>query len=214
MKHSKPKLLAPREIDWKMRRVDSAETSMATLGDGRVELVIDHALLNDVTPTMLHWWFTTLSEDMEWKGRIIPRYHVWHPVDHISFQVVRRSPDGSVGPGSRFHITEAFGGNLNYLIDQVVDIPRLDESGITLEQRRFGTVVMRLSHTFTAMPGGTLYHTRMLLGAERGLLMKPLSHMIRDRIFSAERRQAWIKHNIEEVGNLCHFLPSLYVSQG
>lgn len=213
MRHRKPRLLPPREIDWEMNSVDSAKTSMTSLEDGRVELVIDHAVLTDVTPTMLAWWFRTASEEMEWKGRIIPRYHLWHPVDHISLEVVHRSPDGSVGPGSRFHIIEAFGGNLDSLIDQVVDVARLDESGLTLEQRRFGTVVMRLTHTFSVVPGGTQYHTRMLLGAERGLLMKPLSHMIRDRIFSPQRRRAWIKHNIEEVGNLPHFLPDLYASK-
>lgn len=197
-----------------MRSVDSANTTRSVLGDGRIELTISHALLDGVTPRMLQWWFTTLSEDMEWKGRWVPRYHIWHPVDHISVSVVSRSPDGSIGPGSKFHIIEAFGGNMDYLLDQVVDVPRLDEGGISLELQRFGSTIMRLDHTFAAEGGGTRYHSCMRLGAESGLIIKPLSHLIRNRIFSDNRASAWLKHNVEEVGNLPHFLPALYDRRG
>jgi len=209
-----PRLLAPRQIDWTMRALDTARTSVGKLEDGRVELVIEHARLEGVTPAMLHWWFQTASEDMEWKGSIIPRYHVWHPVDHIQLEVVRRAADGTVGPGSRFHIVEAFGGDLANLVDRVVDVPRLDAGGITLEVRLLGRAIMRLAHTFTATEGGTGYHSRMLLGAESGLVMKPLSHAIRDRVLSDDKARAWLLHNVEEVGNLPHFLPSLYEARG
>lgn len=204
-----PKLLPPRPIDWEMRPLESARTRRETLDDGRLELTIDHARLDGVTPRMLHWWFRTAWQDMEWKGRTYPRYLIWHPIDHIRLTIAKRNAAGEVGPGAKFHIVEAFAGNLDYLVDQVVDVPRLDEGGITLEVRILGKTLMQLSHTFTGEPGGTRYHTRMRLGADSGIL-KPISAVVRQRKFSDEKAHAWLKHNVEEVGNLPHFLPALY----
>jgi len=208
----RPELLPPRTIDWEMRPLSSAKTAIRTLDDGRLELTISHARLPGVTPAMLHWWFRTASETMEWKGKTCPRYHVWHPVDHISLTVVRRSPDGTVGPGSRFHIVEAFGGNPDFMVDQVVDVPRLDEGGISLEVRALGQPVMQLSHTFTPEGDGTRYDTRMLLGATG--FLRPVAALMRRRRFPPEKARAWLKHNVEEVGNLPHFLPALYARAG
>jgi hypothetical protein len=192
-----------------MRALATARTESSVCADGRLELRIDHAPLEGVTPKMLRWWFQTASEDMMWRGRTIPRYHLWHPVDHIQLSVVRRARDGTVGPGAKFHIVEAFGGNLAYLVDQVVDVARLDEGGITLEVRVANKVVMQLAHTFEAGADATLYRTRMVIGAESGLL-KPLSRLIRWRKFPTAKAGAWLKHNVEEVGNLPYFLPELY----
>ena len=100
-------LLPPRPIDWEMRSLSSAETSIRTMDDGRKELLIRHEELEAVTPEMLLWWFHHLEETMEWHGAIVPRYHVWHPIDHIQFSVERRAVDGSVGPGAKWHIVEA-----------------------------------------------------------------------------------------------------------
>jgi hypothetical protein len=199
----------PLAIDWKMRPVSSGETASRELDDGRPELVIEHAPLEGVTPKMLDWWFRTASQDMQWRGRTIARYRVWHPRDHISLTVVARNRRGEVGAGSKFHIVEAFDANLDYLVDQVVDIARLDQGGITLEVRVLGRAVMRLSHEFEARGGDTLYHTRMVLGLDRGLL-KPVAHAIRKRRFPPAKAGAWLVHNVEEVGNFPHFLPDLF----
>ncbi len=208
MPRRKPELLPPRSIDWEMRPLSSATTAVRTLDDGRLELTIAHAPLPGVSPKMLHWWFRTASETMEWKGQVIPRYLVWHPVDHISLTVVRRSKDGTVGPGSRFHIVEAFGGNPDFLVDQIVDVARLDEGGLTLEVGALGRPVMQLAHTFTSEGEGTRYDTRMLHGATG--FLRPVAAVMRRRKFPPEKARAWLKHNVEEVGNLLHFLPALY----
>jgi hypothetical protein len=205
----RPQLAPPRAIHWQMRQLSSARTTSETLADGRLELRIEHAPLEGITPKMLHWWFQTASEDMHWRGRTIPRYHLWHPIDHIQLRVVRRARDGSVGPGAKFHIVEAFAGNLDYLVDQVVDIARLDAGGITLEVRALGKTFMQLAHTFEADAGATLYRTRMLIGIDRGVL-KPVSRVMRRRKFPSAKAGAWLKHNVEEVGNFPHFLPELY----
>jgi hypothetical protein len=212
MAHEQWKLLPPRPIDWEMRPVSSAETSARTLEDGRKELKIRHEELEAVTPEMLLWWFHHLEETMEWHGAIVPRYRVWHPIDHIHFSVERRAPDGSVGPGAKWHIVEAFGGNLDFLLDERPDVVRLDTGGITLEDRALGQTLLRLKHTFTPTPLGTRYETRMRVGLSSAFL-RPISRALLQRRFSDAKAEAWLKHNIEEVGNLSHFLPKLYVNE-
>jgi hypothetical protein len=212
MEHEQWKLLPPRRIDWEMRPVSSAETSVRTLDDGRKELMIRHKELEAVTPEMLLWWFHHLEETMEWHGAVVPRYHVWHPIDHIHFSVERRAPDGSVGPGAKWHIVEAFGGNLDFLLDERPNVIRLDTGGITLEGRALGQTLLRLEHTFTPTPLGTLYETRMRVGLSSAFL-RPISRALLQRRFSDAKAEAWLKHNIEEVGNLSHFLPKLYVNE-
>jgi len=199
----------PLAIDWKMRAPATAKTTSQLLEDGRLELRIEHAPLEGVTPQMLVWWFRTASQDMQWRGQTVSRYRVWHPRDHISLTVVARNRQGEVGAGAKFHIVEAFDANLEYLVDQVVDVARLDESGLTLEVRALGRTAMRLSHDFEARGGDTLYHTRMLLGFDGGVLA-PLGRFFRKRRFPPAKAGAWLIHNVEEVGNLPHFLPDLY----
>jgi hypothetical protein len=40
-------------------------------------------------------------------------------------------------------------------------------------------------------------------------LLYPVNRYLRRRIFRPEMDEAWVKHNIEEVGLLEHILPSL-----
>ena len=212
MAHEQWKLLPPRPIDWEMRPVSSAETSVRTLDDGRKELIIRHQELETVTPEMLLWWFHHLEETMEWHGAVVPRYHVWHPIDHIHFSVERRAPDGSVGPGAKWHIVEAFGGNLDFLLDERPNVVRLDTGGITLVGRALGQTLLRLEHSFTPTPLGTRYETLMRVGLSSAFL-RPISRALLQRRFSDAKAEAWLKHNIEEVGNLSHFLPKLYANE-
>jgi DAPG hydrolase PhiG domain len=210
MMPTKWKPLPPRPITWAMKPLDSAETSVKTLSDGRLELTIRHDLVKGVTPAMLGWWFRNIEGTIEYEGRTYPRYHVWHPIDHIHYETPHRAPDGSAGPGSRFHIVEAFGANPQFLINSVADVPRNDDGGITLSVRRFGVEVMRLEHTFAAAPGGTTYRSTMRVGAEGGPARWIVNRGIVPRLFSETKGRAWLKHNVEEVGNLEFFLPALY----
>ena len=87
MAHERWQLLSPRPIDWGMRSLSNAETSVRPSDHGRKELMIRHEELEGVTPEMLLWWFQHLEETMEWHGAIVPRYHLWHPIGHIHFSV-------------------------------------------------------------------------------------------------------------------------------
>ena len=61
----------PRPIDWSLRPLESAETELCHLRDGRRELRIRHAPLHGITPAMLRWWFLHIEGTVEVQGRIV-----------------------------------------------------------------------------------------------------------------------------------------------
>lgn len=211
MASTKWKPLTPRPFNWAMKPLASAETGVKTLDDGRLEFTIRHDIVKGVTPAMLGWWFRNIDGTMEYGGQTYPRYLVWHPIDHIHYEVARRAPDGTAGAGARFFIVEAFGANPDFLVNSVADIPKNDDTGITLSVRKLGMEVMHLEHTFTQVQEGTLYQSRMHVGTNVVLARFLVNRLLR-RIFTEEKGRAWLKHNVEEVGNFEFFLPALYAA--
>jgi hypothetical protein len=71
-----------------MKPVASARTTRKNLESGQLELTIDHDTILGVTPAMLRWWFENLGSDMRVGGQTYPRYLLWHPRDHIHWELV------------------------------------------------------------------------------------------------------------------------------
>ena len=142
---------------------------------------------------------------MEYLGRIYPRYLVWRPLDHVAYE--RRGP---AGQGSVFHSTEVFGRNPRFFTEIFAHDEQCDKQGLTLVERWGGAEVGRLHHSFTAVAGGTQYDTRGIIGSSGSLSGWVINRVLRPYIFSDEKAQAWLRHNVEEVGNFEHFLPELY----
>lgn len=214
MAKAKWNILPQRPVSWTMKLFSSAETSESVLRDGRLELHIQHDVIRGVTPQMLAWWFRNIEGEMELGGQMYPRYLVWHPIDHISFKVVKRLPDGSVGVGSQFHIVEAFGGDMRHLLDQVFHVQQLDDTGIVLETHVMGRAVLRLHEEFVPVEGGTQYNVRAILGLSSWIGRAGLNRIMLPRRFPSDKRKAWLKHNVEEVGNFQFFLPELHREAG
>jgi hypothetical protein len=210
-----PIIPPPRPIDWPLRPLESAETELHHLGDGRLELRIRHAPLHGITPAMLRWWFLHIEGTVEVQGRTYPRYLVWHPRDHIHWALARPAPDGSAGVGARFRIVEALGRNPAYLVDSVEEVERLDERGIALTRRLLGEEVFRLEHEFLYVPGegATRYLSCMRLGTASLLGRAVVNRVIRRRLFPEAMGRAWLRHNVEEVGTFEQFLPGLYAQE-
>jgi hypothetical protein len=196
-----------------MKPLSSAETECRYLDDGRLYLHIRHDVLRGVTPRMLVWWFQHLEGDIEIGGRTYPRYHVWHPVDHIDVRYARRRPDGTIGPGAQIHIREAFAGNPDYLVDIVSTIEKLDETGFAHGPRHLGISLARLEYAFTPVSGGTLYENSMTIGPEQPMLRSVFNTLVRPRVYPDHKARAWLTHNVEEVGNFEFFLPELYARE-
>lgn len=195
-----------------MKPLESAKTTLTQLPTGQLEMTIAHDVVRGVTPAMLRWWFEHLGETMEHQGAVYPRYLVWHPVDHIHWELVRRGPDGSTGRGAYFRIVEAFGGNPDYYVDSTELVEKCDEEGLSLSRRILGVEVFRLEHRFTPCPEGTRYDSRMVVGAAAPGVGPLFNRLVLPRVFTEEMGRAWLRHNVEEVGNFEHILPPLYAA--
>lgn len=196
-----------RPVLYPLRSLGSATVSYLDLPHRRRRVTIDHRPLRGVTPAMLLDWFTHLGETMSYGGALIDRYLAWHPVDHIHWELAREAPTGGAGDGARFRMVEAFGDRPEYKIDETARVEKLDETGIRLVKRIGGVPVMQLEHTWSAGSDGAHYVTVMDLGVRSGLL-SPINRVAWQR-FPADKLRAWVKHNIEEVGQLEYLLPQL-----
>jgi hypothetical protein len=196
-------------ISWNPKPVDSARSGIEVLPDGRLRCWIEHDTLRGVTPPMLNWWFQHLEGDMDFEGQRLPRYRVWHPLDHVEVSYVRRLPDGSVGAGAQLHIVEVFGGDPRYRVDAVSDIVRLDEQGFRHRPRWHGLRMAAMDYRFEAVPGGTRYVNSLTVGLASPWA-RSLNALMRRFVFDRARAKAWIRHNIEEVGQFERFLPALF----
>lgn len=196
--------------DWQGRPIDSARWSLTRLADGRLRMTIAHAPLRGITTAMLDWWFRNIGGTMDWQGREVSRYHLWHPRDHIHWALARPAPGGMIGPGAVFRIVEAFQANPRYRIDVQERVTALSPDGITLEGRVLGLRVTRLAHRFMALDEGTQYDSVLEVGLAAPILGPVLNRRVLHHRFPEDMGRAWIAHNIEEVGQFEQFLPDLY----
>lgn len=202
----------PRPVLWPLRPVESAEVDIKVLRDGRRRISIEHAELRGVTPEMLVWWFGHIEGEMEYAGRRWPRYLVWHPLDHISYEVVNRS-DRGVGPGTQLHIREAFQRNPANLLDVTATAERLDSEAAIIGSRMFGVPALRLINKFERTDTGTRYVAVMVIGTDSWLGRWGLNWLIRSLILPGDKARAWARHHVEEIGNLENFLAALYAHE-
>ena len=207
-------LPTPLPLAWSPKPLCSARTTDTRLPDGRRELTIEHDLIRGVTPRMIHWWFTHIAGTMEVDGREWPRYRVWHPRDHIHWALARPTREGAAGRGAAFRIVAAFGHDPAHYVDTTDEVEKLDETGIRLVRWLGGTVIGSLEHWFSPAPEGTHYRSRMLLGTGVPIVRGPINGALRRWIFTEAMGPAWLKHNVEEVGNFEQFLPGLYARCG
>jgi hypothetical protein len=196
-----------RPVIYPLRAVDTATVHCSDHPRGRRRITIDHRPLAGITPTMLLDWFTHLGGTIAYGGEIIDRYLAWHPIDHITWELARPAPGGGAAEGARFRMVEAFGGRPEYKIDEIARVEKLDETGIRLVKRIAGIPVFQLEHTWSAGSGGAHYVTVMDLGV-RSAALSPANKFVRRR-FPQDKVRAWVKHNIEEVGQLEYLLPQL-----
>ena len=196
-----------RPVVFPLRAVETAAVRYTAAPHHRRRITIDHRPLAGVTPQMLLDWFTHLDETIEYGGAVINRYLAWHPIDHILWELARPAPGGGAGEGALFHIVEQFGGNPDYRIDITDRVEKLDETGLRLVQRIAGIQVFQLEHTWSSCAQGTHYVSVMDIGA-RAAILSAGNRYAKQR-FPDEMARAWVRHNIEEVGQLEHLLPPL-----
>ena len=125
-------------------------------------------------------------------------------------ELVRRLPDGSVGPGAWIRLREYLGANRRYEVNIRTAIEKLDEQGFIHNPVVHGiSGIARMEYTFTPVAGGTLYENCLIVGGASGW-RRWLNPLIERFVFTHEQGVAWLRHNIEEVGLFERFLPDLY----
>jgi hypothetical protein len=194
-----------------MKELSTAETSIQELPDRRIELRIKHELIRGVTPAMLVWWFRSFPTGrLDYGGELVSLYRVWHPRDHIRLDMLRRARDGSPGvsKGAKVAISERIGAKPSRVVARVA---QMDEAGLHLVIRRGLLKLAELRHTFEETPEGTLYRSRLVIGSTLPGIGKLINAAARKR--ASETGKAWLRHNVEEVGNFQFFLPQLYAEQ-
>uniref|UniRef100_A0A5Q5BJI3 DAPG hydrolase PhiG domain-containing protein n=2 Tax=unclassified Mycobacterium TaxID=2642494 RepID=A0A5Q5BJI3_MYCSS len=196
-----------RPVLYPLRAVDTATVEIIDAAHHRRRVTIDHRPLDGVTPAMLLDWFTHLDGTVLYGDEVIDRYLAWHPIDHIRWELARPAPGGGAADGAWFRMVEAFGGRPEFTIDEVARVEKLDATGIRLVKRVAGVVVFQLEHTWSAGKDGAHYVTVMDLGA-RSALFAPVNRLV-TRHFPDDKMRAWVRHNIEEVGQLEYLLPAL-----
>jgi hypothetical protein len=199
----------PLPIDWIKKPVENASSGVEVLKDGRIFCWIKHEIVRGVTPKMLVWWFKHLEGTVMIDGVAHNRYRVWHPKDHLFAEYTKKNPDGTVGVGSVIHLAEMLDARPEYLVHIYTEITKLDETGYIHRPRIHGLKLAEMKYDFKELRGGTRYTNSLTVGY-RGWLGRLLNPLIRRFVFDEARGKAWIKHNVEEVGNFESFLPRLY----
>jgi hypothetical protein len=202
--------MKPRPVLHPLRPVDTAVVRYHRFPHLRRRVTIDHRPLRGVTPRMLLDWFTHIGETMRYGDEVIPRYLAWHPLDHIHWELARPAPGGGAGEGARFRIVEQFRAiddDRIFPVDVIDRVEKLDETGIRLVTRLAGVVVFQLEHTWSVGQDGAHYVSVLDVGA-RSALWTPVNRMLTRR-FPDDMARAWVRHNIEEVGQFEHLLPRL-----
>jgi hypothetical protein len=200
----------PRNLPWPLKPIESAKTSLTYDEFGRMVMHIEHDILKGITPEMVAWWFGNIGGEMDVEGLQINKYLVWHPLDHIHWQLAQPGSHGGATIGAKFRIVEAFGRNPDFYIDITDTVTRLDVSGITLVGYTLGLELSRLNHDFAHIDGDTRYRSTLSIGTTLPILRAILNPLIHDMMFTEAMGRAWLRHNVEEVGLLEHIVPRIY----
>jgi hypothetical protein len=206
----------PLDVPWSLKPINSANFQMQTLEDGRTEYAIEHDVIRGVTPAMIVWYLNHMTDMIEVGGQRVQQYRLWHPRDHIALSYLKPSVDGeNFGSGAQVRIQEAFQANPKYAINIKAHVEYLDETGFAHHETLAGIQAARMDYSFTQTEEGTLYKNALTVGVKGySLIAKFVNYIVAPRVFPQEKGEAWIQHNIEEVGAFESFLPELYAQKG
>lgn len=200
----------PRPQFWNYPSIDEAKYFTEVTADGKLRIEIEHPALVGVTPKMLSWWYQHLASGFATiEGKSYSYYHLFHLSEHGQTRIISAATDGSVGmgKGAIVYRQEKFGSYLSKGQGRVLEF---SDSGFTIEPI-FGPLSFgKIHHKFIESQNGSRYSVSILLGSDLPILGQLISYYIRVKQFPPDVVQEWIRHQVEEVGSLVHFLPDLY----
>jgi hypothetical protein len=212
------RLPPPRPVLWPLRPAESADVSEQRRA-GQTVLTIQLAPLRGITPEMLPGWLVESARarlDGVCRRDLSPLRRVASARPHL---VRRRRADDTdddaptVAAGTRLHMVEALGRDPAAVLDLHVRVRHLDGQSAVVERKVVGTSVVRLENELAASPRGAQYVTRMTLGDPTPPARLHLNRVAHAKALPPWKREKWIRHHIEEIGNLVNFLPDLFRSR-
>lgn len=200
----------PRELPWEVPDHKLAVKGYDYLPDGRISVITHHLPLPDITPEMLAWFYQQLpvaSVDLD--GTSYPLYHLFHPTEHGRLWVAKAAVDGTPGmaEGSTIVREEWFGEFDSRGKARIVEY---SNSGFTAVAEAAGIEIGMVEHRYSIVNGETSYVVHATLGSDLPVIGALVNAYIRNRVFTPEMMAQWMRHQVEEVGSLVHFLPQLY----
>jgi quinoprotein glucose dehydrogenase len=208
-----PKHDAPRNLPWPLMPVTRAVTAHEVLPDGRIHLTIEHHPLAGVTPEMLAWWYRVLPiSEVEFDGARRPMYHLFHPTEHGRIWIDEPASDGMPGAGAGAVVAryEWFGP---YESEGAARVVELSPRRFVVQPVMAGLAFGEIRHEWGVSSRGATYVVDTVIGVDWPIVGRWVNSLLRRRIFTDEMLREWERHQVEEVGLLPHFLPTLYAGR-
>ncbi len=192
-----------------LRRPASATMWRFPVARGGIRVVIEHEEIDSVTPEMLEWWFTHFPYiDILLPDRqVVSAYRLWHPFDHRRVSVKQHSLSGQLGMavGARVELESSWG---KFARNSTLRVRRMDAGGYLAQVVAGPWIIAAIKETFERTNKGTRCVTSLTLQSRFSAYLLAS----RTRRFTQSVVDAWVKHKIEEIGNLQRILPQLYYS--
>lgn len=204
-------LPSPVEFDWPLRGLEEAETVFTQNRDGRIVLEVHHPVVAGVTAEMVEWWFGVYAHlKVRIDGEVFGAFNLWHSRDHKYLRRADAGWSGPLKPGDCVALSEVYGPRQEYSNKETVQIVRLDRQGFGLRAIRLGLTVADLSYAFEDAPDGLKVSTRLCVGVANGWTKTLINQVFVPLLFDEKKTEAWMLHNVQEVGNWVNFLPALF----
>lgn len=203
----------PRDLPWPLVDHELAEKGYEYLPDGRIRIVTHHLPLPGITPAMLAWFYRQLPiSTVDLDGTTYPLYHLFHPTEHGRLTVLEPAPNGTPGMarGAVIMREEWFG---EYDSRGAALISAFSDQGMTALARTAGLEVGMIEHRYSVVEGETRYVVQATIGSTAPLIGGFINAYLRQRVFTPGMMAQWMRHQVEEVGSLVHFLPELYAQR-
>jgi len=162
---------------------------------------------------MLAWWYRVLPlSEVEFDGALRPMYHLFHPYEHGRIWVEAPAADGQPGVGAGGVVAryEWFGPYDSEGAARVIELsPRRFVTRPTMAGVTFGEI----RHDWAASAQGATYTVDTIIGVDWPVVGPWVNALLRRYVFSEGMLREWKRHQVEEVGLLPHFLPTLYAQR-
>jgi hypothetical protein len=198
----------PRDFPWPLTPFRDEMYSATIRQDGKLEILLQHDVLPEVTPAMLAWWYQQLPLGAYQTGdKTYTYYHLFHPSEHGVIEVLEAGEGPGISKGALVIRRERFG---QYYSKGKARVITINPDGMIVSPEVAGLHFGRITHRFTAKSDGTAYTVHAILGSDLPLLGPVVNLYIRNRLFPEPVLKEWMRHQTEEVGSLPFYLPALF----